>query len=79
MPLFSIMFFILCLGNCGTPLSLNFVGEFMSYLVAFSRLPILGAFACSSIVLSAAYTIYMANRIYLVDLILNFFKKILKM
>jgi len=61
-PLFSVMFFILCLSNAGTPLSLNFVGEFLSLFGSFSRLPLLGAFACSSIVLSAAYTIYMANK-----------------
>lgn len=63
MPVFSILFFILCLGNAGTPLSLNFVGEFMSLYGAFERLPLLGVFACSSIVFSAAYTIYMFNRI----------------
>ena len=63
MPLFSILFFILCLSNAGTPLSLNFVGEFLSLFGSFSRLPLLGAFACSSIVLSAAYTIFMYNRI----------------
>src|SRR6266699_2977235 len=56
MPLFSILFFILCLSNAGTPLSLNFIGEFLSLFGSFSRLPLLGAFACSSIVLSAAYT-----------------------
>jgi NADH-ubiquinone oxidoreductase chain 4 len=63
MPLFSILFFILCLGNCGAPLTLNFVGEFMSLYGVFERLPILGVFASSSIVFSAAYTIYMFNRI----------------
>jgi len=63
MPLFSILFFILCLSNAGTPLSLNFVGEFLSLYGIFERLPLLGAFASSSIVLSAAYTIYMFNRI----------------
>ena len=63
MPLFSILFFILCLGNAGTPLTLNFVGEFMSLYGVFERLPLLGAFASSSIVFSAAYTIYMFNRI----------------
>jgi len=35
----------------------------MSLYGAFERLPILGALAASSIVLSAAYTIYMFNRI----------------
>jgi len=63
MPLFSILFFILSLGNCGAPLTLNFVGEFMSLYGVFERLPLLGVFASSSIVFSAAYTIYMYNRI----------------
>ena len=63
MPLFSILFFILCLSNAGTPLSLNFIGEFLSLYGAFEKLPLLGALASSSIVLSAAYTIYMYNRI----------------
>ena len=63
MPVFSIVFFILSLGNCGVPLTLNFVGEFMSLYGVFERLPLLGVFASSSIVFSAAYTIYMFNRI----------------
>lgn len=63
MPIFAILFFILALGNCGAPLTVNFVGEFMSLYGIIERLPVLGAFACSSIVFSAAYTIYMFNRI----------------
>ena len=63
MPIFSILFFILCLGNCGAPLTLNFVGEFMSLYGVFERIPLLGVMASSSIVFSAAYTIYMFNRI----------------
>jgi len=63
MPLFSVLFFILCLSNAGTPLSLNFVGEFLSLYGTFEKLPLMGALASSSIVLSAAYTIYMFNRI----------------
>jgi NADH-ubiquinone oxidoreductase chain 4 len=63
MPLFSIIFFLLCLGNCGVPLTLNFVGEFLSLYGIFERLPILGILASSSIIFSAAYTIYMFNRI----------------
>jgi NADH-ubiquinone oxidoreductase chain 4 len=62
MPLFSILFFILALGNCGAPLTLNFIGEFMSLYGIIEKLPIIGIFACSSIVFSAAYTIYMFNR-----------------
>ena len=63
MPIFSILFLILCLGNCGVPLTLNFIGEFMSLYGAFEKLPFLGMLASSSIIFSAAYTIYMFNRI----------------
>ena len=63
MPILSILFFILCLGNCGTPLTLNFIGEFMSLSGIIERLPIMGFLTATSIVLSAAYSIYMFNRI----------------
>lgn len=63
MPVFSLLFFILCLANAATPLTLNFVGEFLSLYGAFERLPLLGAIASSSIVLSAAYSMFMYNRI----------------
>jgi len=74
MPLFSILFFILCLANAGTPLSLNFIGEFMSLYGTFERSPLLGAFASSSIVFSAAYTIYMFNRIAFAGSFSKFFR-----
>lgn len=63
MPIFSILFFILSLGNCGAPLTLNFIGEFMSIYGIFERLPLAGILASSSIVFSAAFTIFMFNRI----------------
>jgi NADH-ubiquinone oxidoreductase chain 4 len=63
MPLFGILFFIFCLANCGAPLSLNFVGEFMSLYGVFERSPVLGIFASTSIIFSAGYTIYMYQRI----------------
>jgi NADH-ubiquinone oxidoreductase chain 4 len=63
MPLLSILFLILILANCGAPLTLNFVGEFMSLYGTFERLPLMGVFASSSIILSAAYSIYLFNRI----------------
>jgi NADH-ubiquinone oxidoreductase chain 4 len=63
MPLFSILFFLLCLANCGAPLSLNFIGEFLSLYGVFERSSLFGVFASSSIIFSAAYTIYMYQRI----------------
>jgi NADH-ubiquinone oxidoreductase chain 4 len=74
MPIFSILFFILSLGNCGVPLTLNFVGEFMSLYGIFERLPLLGVFASSSIILSAAYTIFMYNRIAFAGSFSKFFR-----
>lgn len=62
MPIFSIIFFLLCLGNCGAPLTLNFIGEFLSLYGVFERHPIFGVLASTSIIFSAAYTIYMFNR-----------------
>ena len=63
MPLCSLLFFIFTLANCGAPLTLNFAGEFLSLYGGFERLPILGMIAASSMVLSAAYSIYLFNRI----------------
>jgi NADH-ubiquinone oxidoreductase chain 4 len=63
MPLFAILFFLLCLANCGAPLSLNFIGEFLSLYGVFERSSLFGVFASSSIIFSAAYTIYMYQRI----------------
>ena len=63
MPIFSVLFFILSLGNCGAPLTFNFVGEFMSIYGIFERLPLAGVLASSSIIFSAAFTIFMFNRI----------------
>ncbi|PIM97222.1 NADH:ubiquinone reductase (H(+)-translocating) [Handroanthus impetiginosus] len=66
--------FICAGGNAGTPLSLNFIGEFMSLYGTFERLPLLGIFASSSIILSAGYTIYMFNRIAFAGSFSKFFK-----
>jgi len=63
MPLFAILFFILCLANCGAPLTLNFIGEFLSLYGVFERSSLFGVLASSSIVFSAAYTIYMYQKI----------------
>lgn len=74
MPIFSILFFILCLGNAGTPLSLNFIGEFMCLYGTFEKHNLLGALASSSIVFSAAYTMFMFNRISFGGSYSKFFK-----
>src|SRR5690606_6926005 len=69
MPLFSILYFILCLGNCGAPLTLNFIGEFMSLYGVLERLPLLGILACSSIDLYLVVYLYVLEVYYMIDLI----------
>ena len=63
MPIFSILFFILCLANCGVPLTFNFIGEFLSLYGIFESSPVFGLLASSSIVFSAVYSIGLFNRV----------------
>jgi NADH:ubiquinone oxidoreductase subunit 5 (subunit L)/multisubunit Na+/H+ antiporter MnhA subunit len=63
MPLFSIFFFILTLANMAVPLTGNFIGEFLSFLGSFQKNPIITAIAATSMVLVAAYSIWLYNRI----------------
>nr|YP_003795691.1 NADH dehydrogenase subunit 4 [Phakopsora meibomiae]ACT36173.1 NADH dehydrogenase subunit 4 [Phakopsora meibomiae] len=62
-PLFSIFFLIFTLGNMATPLTGNWVGEFISLAGAFQTFPLITILASSSIVISACYSIYLYNRI----------------
>lgn len=63
MPLFSVFFFLSILGNIAVPLSANFVGEFLSFAGAFQRNPIITLFGASGIVIAAAYSIWLCNRL----------------
>jgi NADH-ubiquinone oxidoreductase chain 4 len=63
LPLFSFFFFLFILANMGTPLTGNFIGEFMSLLGAFQQNIFLTALGATGIVLSATYSIFMFNRI----------------
>lgn len=63
MPIFSIIMFLLVLANASVPLSCNFVGEFISLLAAFEYSYTVGIMASSGILVSAAYSIYLYNRV----------------
>jgi NADH-ubiquinone oxidoreductase chain 4 len=63
MPIFTILFFIFTLANTGIPLSLNFLGEFMSLTGMFQRNPIIAILGATGIVLSAIYSIFLFNRL----------------
>jgi NADH-ubiquinone oxidoreductase chain 4 len=63
MPLFSIIFFIMTLANMAVPLTGNFIGEFLCFAGAFQKNPIITAICATSMILVAAYSIWLYNRI----------------
>lgn len=62
MPIFATMMFIFTLFNMAVPLSLNWLGELLSLAGAFNRSPIMASIGASSIILSAAYSIWLYAR-----------------
>ena len=63
MPVFTIVFFIFTLCNTGIPLSLNFLGEQMSLIGIWDRSPLVAIIGATGIVFSAAYSIFLYNRL----------------
>lgn len=63
MPVFALYFLILSFANIGTPLSGNFIGEFLSLTGAFQRSPIFTTIATFSILLSACYQMKLSSRL----------------
>lgn len=63
MPIFSMYLIFLSFANIGTPLSLNFIGEFLSLYGSFTLNPIIITIASFGILLSATYQMRLTNRI----------------
>jgi NADH-ubiquinone oxidoreductase chain 4 len=63
MPVFSLYLLLLSFANIGTPLSINFIGEFLSLYGAFTLHPVIITIAAFSILLSATYQMRLTNRI----------------
>ena len=63
MPLFVSFFFFFTLANIAVPLSANFIGEFLCLLAALQINSFVCFFATFGIVLSAAYSLFLFNRI----------------
>lgn len=63
MPLWSATFLFLTLANIGFPLTLNFIGEFSTLVSTLFYNSFIGILASSGMVLSAAYALFLFNRI----------------
>lgn len=62
MPLWSCLMFIAVLANMGTPLTMNWVGEFMALAGVYQHTPIVGVLASLGIVFSACYSVWLFGR-----------------
>ncbi len=64
MPGFCIVFVIFSFASIGLPLTSGFIGEILVLISSFSVRPIVTAFACLGMVLSAAYMLSLIGKIF---------------
>ena len=63
MPWFAGLFVFFAMANAGLPGTSGFVGEFMVILAAFQQSPVTAFFASMTLILGAAYTLWMVKRV----------------
>lgn len=63
MPVFTAFFFLFSIFNAGIPLSANWIGEALCLMGSYQLNPIVSFLGSTGIVLSAAYSIWLYNRI----------------
>lgn len=63
MPMFAAFFVLFAMANSGLPGTSGFVGEFMVILAAFQQSPWIGAIAALTLIIGAAYTLWMVKRV----------------
>ncbi len=63
MPVFASFFVLFAMANAGLPGTSGFVGEFLVILSAFQANPLYAFFAALTLILGAAYTLWMVKRV----------------
>jgi len=63
MPIFASIFLLFTLANIGAPLTCNFIGEITSLMATYQRSAIVGILGCLGMILSAAYALFLYNRV----------------
>ena len=63
MPLYATIFLFFTLANIAVPLSCNFVGELVCLVSAFASNTTVALFASLGMILSAAYSLFLYNRV----------------
>ena len=67
MPWFGAFFVFFAMANAGLPGTSGFVGEFMVILASFQHHPLVAFAAAITLVLGAAYTLWMVKRVVFGD------------
>jgi len=67
MPWFGAFFILFGMANSGLPGTSGFVGEFMVILASFQQHPLIAFFAATTLVIGAAYTLWLGKRVILGD------------
>ena len=67
MPRFATFFVLFAMANCGLPGTSGFVGEFWVILAAFQSNALVGALAAFTLIIGAAYTLWLVKRVIFGD------------
>jgi NADH-quinone oxidoreductase subunit M len=67
MPWFAALWVLFSMANCGLPGTSGFVGEFMVILAAFQMNPWVAAGAAFTLIIGAAYTLWLVKRVIFGD------------
>lgn len=63
MPAYAVVFMVFTMANVGLPGTAGFVGEFLTLMGAFKANPWVAFIACSGVILSAAYALWLYRRV----------------
>lgn len=63
MPWFGFFYVLFAMANCGLPGTSGFVGEFMVILASFSANPWIALFGAFTLIIGAAYTLWLVKRV----------------
>ncbi|MDP3409545.1 NADH-quinone oxidoreductase subunit M [Bosea sp. (in: a-proteobacteria)] len=69
MPVYAVIFMVFTMANVGLPGTAGFVGEFLTLLGAFRTNPWVAFIACSGVILSAAYALWLYRRVMFGELV----------
>jgi len=64
MPWFAAFAMLFFMANAGLPGTSGFVGEFMVILASFQKHPVVAALAATTLVITAAYTLWLYKRVF---------------